>query len=138
RERTLQQARAQLSESAFASAWAEGDVLFLEEAAELAAREYAPKGGDRHGPPARSAVLADARADAARREERLRVRLDVRLAPPSAGVLPAPPAHRGQSGKDQTRPLRPQPGDPRPDDHGQLVRDDAGPLRRPDGDGYRS
>jgi predicted ATPase len=39
RERTLEQARAQLSEPAFAAAWAEGDVLSLEEAAELAARE---------------------------------------------------------------------------------------------------
>src|SRR4029077_7472031 len=133
RERTLQQARAQLSESAFASAWAEGDVLFLEEAAELAAREYAPKGGDRHGPPARSAVLADARADSARREERLRVRLDVRLAHPLGEVVRAAPARRGQDRKDQARPLRHQPGDPRPDDHGQLVRDDAGPLGRPDG-----
>jgi predicted ATPase len=39
RERTLEQARAQLSESAFAAAWAEGEALSLEEAAELATRE---------------------------------------------------------------------------------------------------
>ena len=39
RERTLEQARAQLSESAFAQAWTEGEALSLEEAAELAARE---------------------------------------------------------------------------------------------------
>jgi predicted ATPase len=39
RERTLEQARARLSESAFARAWAEGEALSLEEAAELAARE---------------------------------------------------------------------------------------------------
>jgi tetratricopeptide (TPR) repeat protein len=39
RERTLEQARAQLSESAFAAAWAEGEALSLEQAAELAARE---------------------------------------------------------------------------------------------------
>jgi predicted ATPase len=38
RERTLEQARAQLSESAFAEAWAEGEALSLEEAAEQAAR----------------------------------------------------------------------------------------------------
>ena len=39
RERTLEQARAQLSEPAFAAAWAEGEALSLEQAAELAARE---------------------------------------------------------------------------------------------------
>ena len=39
RGRTLEQARAQLSESAFAAAWAEGEALSLEEAAELATRE---------------------------------------------------------------------------------------------------
>ena len=39
RERTLEQARAQLSESAFAAAWVEGEALSLEEAAELATRE---------------------------------------------------------------------------------------------------
>ena len=39
REQTLEQARAQLSESAFAAAWAEGEALSLEQAAELAARE---------------------------------------------------------------------------------------------------
>ena len=38
RERTLEQARAQLSEPAFAAAWAEGEALSLEQAAELAAR----------------------------------------------------------------------------------------------------
>ena len=38
RERTLEQARAQLSEAAFAAAWAEGEALSLEEAAERAAR----------------------------------------------------------------------------------------------------
>jgi non-specific serine/threonine protein kinase len=38
RERTLEQARAELSESAFAAAWAQGDALSLEEAAEQAAR----------------------------------------------------------------------------------------------------
>jgi predicted ATPase len=38
RDRTLEQARAQLSESAFAEAWAEGEALSLEEAAEQAAR----------------------------------------------------------------------------------------------------
>jgi predicted ATPase len=38
RERTLDEARAQLSESAFAAAWAEGEALSLEEAAERAAR----------------------------------------------------------------------------------------------------
>jgi tetratricopeptide (TPR) repeat protein len=38
RERTLEQARAQLSESAFAEAWAEGGALSLEQAAEQAAR----------------------------------------------------------------------------------------------------
>jgi predicted ATPase len=38
RERTLDRARAQLSESAFAAAWAQGDTLSLEEAAEQAAR----------------------------------------------------------------------------------------------------
>jgi hypothetical protein len=39
RERTLEQARAELSESAFAAAWAEGEALSLEQAAELATRE---------------------------------------------------------------------------------------------------
>jgi tetratricopeptide (TPR) repeat protein len=38
RERTLDAARAQLSEEAFARAWAEGEALSLEEAAEQAAR----------------------------------------------------------------------------------------------------
>ncbi|HEU5064639.1 MAG TPA: hypothetical protein VFT86_01965 [Gaiellaceae bacterium] len=38
RERTLDQARARLSDAAFAEAWAQGDALSLEEAAELAAR----------------------------------------------------------------------------------------------------
>jgi predicted ATPase len=38
RERTLEEARARLSEAAFAEAWAEGEALSLEEAAELAAR----------------------------------------------------------------------------------------------------
>ena len=48
----------------------------------------------RHDRDARSAVLADARADPARRAERLRVRLDVRLAHPLAGVVRAAPARR--------------------------------------------
>jgi predicted ATPase len=38
RERTLEEARARLSEPAFAAAWAEGEALSLEEAAEHAAR----------------------------------------------------------------------------------------------------
>jgi hypothetical protein len=38
RERTLERARGQLSESAFAEAWAEGGALSLGEAAEQAAR----------------------------------------------------------------------------------------------------
>jgi predicted ATPase len=38
RERTLEQARAQLSESAFSTAWTEGSALSLSEAAEQAAR----------------------------------------------------------------------------------------------------
>ena len=37
RERTLEAARAKLSEDAFAAAWAEGDALSLESAAEQAA-----------------------------------------------------------------------------------------------------
>jgi hypothetical protein len=38
RERTLDEARAKLSEAAFAAAWAEGEALSLEEAAERASR----------------------------------------------------------------------------------------------------
>ena len=38
---------------------------------------------------------------------------------------------------DQARPLRHEPRDPRPDDHRELVRDDARHLERPDGDGDR-
>ena len=87
---------------------------------------------------ARSAVLAAGRADAARRAQRLRVRLDLRLAHPLAGVATRcsrSPATKTET--DQARPLRHEPGHPRPDDHRELVRDDAGHLRRPDGDGHR-
>src|SRR6266550_8508588 len=87
--------------------------------------------------PAGSALHAAAGGPAARREPRLRVRVDVRLAHPLAGELRAPRDRRRPDGEDQARPLRHQPRDPRPDDHGQLVRDDAGHHRRPDGDGHR-
>ena len=46
REQTLEQSRAQLSESAFAAAWAEGEALSLEEAAEQAP-ELVAKLGDK-------------------------------------------------------------------------------------------
>ena len=48
------------------------------------------------------------------------------------------PSDRGGADReDQARPLRDEPRDPRPDDHGELVRDDARHLERPDGDGDR-
>ena len=47
------------------------------------------------------------------------------------------PLAAARTNKDQAGPLRDESGHPRPDGHGQLVRDDAGPLERPDGDGNR-
>src|SRR5512133_880677 len=88
--------------------------------------------------PARSAQLTLLRAGGARRAARIRVRVDLRLPHPLAGVLRHDAARRGPHVEDQARPLRDEPGHPRPDDHGQLVRHDAGPLERPDGDGHRS
>ena len=47
------------------------------------------------------------------------------------------PDRRGADRDDQARPLRHQPRDPRPDDHGELVRDAARRLQRPRRDGHR-
>src|SRR5689334_18793967 len=87
--------------------------------------------------PARSALHTADRADAESRGPWLRIRLDVRLTHPLAGLLCNVAACRRGHGEDQARPLRYEPGHPRPDHHGQLVRDDAGHLERPDGDGHR-
>ena len=46
-------------------------------------------------------------------------------------------ARRRADVEDQARPLRHEPGHPRPDGHGELVRDGARHLERPDGDGHR-
>ena len=47
------------------------------------------------------------------------------------------PLAAAQTEQDQARPLRHEPGHPRPDDHRELVRDGARHLERPDGDGHR-
>src|SRR5436853_2013953 len=87
--------------------------------------------------PAGSAVPADDRALPGGRRPRVRVRLDVRLAHPLGGVLRDTAAGSGADEQDQARALRHEPRYPRPDDHCELVRDDAGHLRRPHGDGDR-
>src|SRR5215207_4752590 len=86
---------------------------------------------------ARPAVLSLLRAGRAGRTAWLRVRLDLRLAHPLARVLRDASARCRSYEQDQARPLRDESGHPRPNDHRELVRDDAGPFERPDGDGHR-
>src|SRR5256885_6171156 len=83
------------------------------------------------------AIYAADRADAEGGRARVRIRLDLRLAHPLAGVLCDVAAGRRGDRKDQAGPLRYEPGHPRPDRHCELVRDDAGHLERPHGHGNR-
>src|SRR5690242_19171141 len=70
--------------------------------------------------PARPALHTADRADAESRGPWLRIRLDVRLTHPLAGLLCNVAACCRGYGEDQARPLRYEPGHPRPDHHGQL------------------
>ena len=78
------------------------------------------------------------RADPARRGERLRVRLDVRLARALAGVVPAAHARGAGDLDDEVRPLRDEPGHARADGPRERLRDAARHLGRPHGDGHRT
>ena len=73
-----------------------------------------------------------------RRGERLRVRLDLRLARPLAGVVPAAHARRAGDHDDEARPLRDEPRHARADGARERLRDAARHLGRPDGDGNRT
>ena len=99
--------------------------------------------GDTHGSelrrhrPARPAVQPARRALPARRVARLRVRLDLRLARPLAGVVPAAHARRAGDDDDEVRPLRDEPRHARADRPRERLRDAARHLERPDGHGHR-
>ena len=90
----------------------------------------------RHDPP-RPTLAAARRADAAGGEERVRVRLDVRLARALAGAVPAPDSRGDEHGAAEARPERDEPGHPRADRDRERVRHAPGRLRWPDGDGHR-
>ena len=91
------------------------------------ARSRLPPHGNqlRRHRPARPAVHALPRAARARRGAGLRVRLDVRLARPLAGVDPAAHARRRPHDDDEARPLRHEPGHARADRARERLRDDA-------------
>ena len=82
----------------------------------------------RHDPP-RPALAAARRADAARRAERLRLRLDVRLARPLAGAVPAADARGDEHRAAAPRPERHEPRHARADRDRERVRDAPGRLR---------
>ena len=88
--------------------------------------------------PARPALSAPDRAASARRAARIRVRLDLRLARPVAGVHADPRARGGGHRADQARPHGHEPRHARADRGGQRLRDAPGHLGRPHGDGHRA
>src|SRR5260221_6688318 len=83
--------------------------------------------------PARSALAASGRVDAARRAEWVRLRVDVRLARALAGAVPAADARGDEHRAAEAWPERDQPRHARADRHRQRLRHPPGHFRRTDG-----